>query len=93
MDEKEKYMKAKARVEEIKGFYSHLITYFVVIIILMVVNLLSSPGFYWFLIVAGGWGFGLFWHALGVFVFNKGFGSSWEKRKIKEVMDKIEDDR
>ncbi|MCG9479297.1 MAG: 2TM domain-containing protein [Actinomycetia bacterium] len=88
MDEKEKYIKAKKRVEEIKGFYAHLITYISVIIVLMVINLVTSPGFLWFLIVAGAWGFGLFWHAMGVFVFTKSFGASWEQRKIKEIMDK-----
>jgi len=88
MDEKEKYEKAKKRVEEIKGFYVHLITYVAVILVLMVINLITSPSFLWFLIVAGGWGFGLFWHAMGVFVFGKGSMSGWEERKIKEIMEK-----
>ncbi len=92
MDEKEKYKIAKQRLEDIKGFYSHLISYIIVIIVLMIINLVSSPRFLWFAIVAGAWGFGLFWHAMGVFVFNKGAKKSWEKRKIKELMDKMEDD-
>ncbi len=92
MDEKEKYRKAKERVEEIKSFYSHLFAYIIVIIILMAVNIFITPGFYWFLIVAGGWGFGLFWHAMGVFVFSNGFGAGWEKRKIKEIIEKKSND-
>ncbi len=91
MNEKEKYKFAKKRVEGIKGFYGHLISYAIVIIILMVINILSSPEFLWFLIVAGAWGFGLFWHAMGIFVFNKGFRSRWEKKKIKEIMEKMDD--
>ncbi|MGM0365103.1 MAG: 2TM domain-containing protein [Actinomycetota bacterium] len=84
MDEEEKYLKARERVEEIKGFYSHLFTYIVVMVILMLVNFFSTPGFYWFLIVAGGWGFGLFWHAMGVFIFSRSIGSRRDKGKIKK---------
>jgi len=40
----EKYEKAKKRVEEIKGFYSHLIVYICVNIVLVIINLIVSPG-------------------------------------------------
>ncbi len=88
MDEQEKYWRAKERVDELRGFYSHLAAFMVVIIVLAVLNVLVTPGFYWFLIVAASWGFGLFWHAMGVFVFSKNFGRDWEKRKIKQIMEK-----
>ncbi|GAG61992.1 unnamed protein product, partial [marine sediment metagenome] len=42
---------------------------------------------------AGFWGFGLFWHAMGIFVFSKKGPSSWESRKIREIMDKIDDEK
>jgi hypothetical protein len=34
------------------------------------------------------WGIGLVFHFLGVFGADVFFGSNWEKRKIKEFMDK-----
>ncbi len=44
----EKYEKAKKRVEEIKGFYTHLIVYVCVNIVLVIINLVTSPGALWF---------------------------------------------
>ena len=73
----EKYEKAKKRVEEIKGFYSHLITYVVVNIILFLVDFFTSPGIWWFYWPLLGWGIGLFFHGMGVFVFSKFPGKNW----------------
>jgi len=88
MDEKARYQKAKERVEEIKGFYIHLITYILVNAVLVVVNLLTSPEYYWFIWPLMGWGVGLVIHAISV--FGGLLGKSWEERKIKEIMDKDE---
>jgi len=90
MDE-EKYIKAKKRVEEIKGFYSHLFSYIGVNVVLIVINLVTSPGTLWFYWVTIFWGIGIFWHAMGVFVFHKITAGSWEKRKIKEIMEDMEE--
>ena len=89
----EKYEKAKKRVEEIKGFYSHLIVYVVVNIGLFLLNLFTSPGAWWFYWPLLGWGIGLFFHTMGVFVFSKFPGKQWEERKIKEVMNKMNEDK
>lgn len=88
MDEKARYQKAKERVEEIKGFYIHLITYILVNAVLVVINLLTSPEYYWFIWPLMGWGVGLIIHAISV--FGGLLGKSWEERKIKEIMDKDE---
>ncbi len=85
--ETEKYKRARKRAKELKGFYSHLSTYLVVNIFFIAMNLWTKPEHYWFVYPLFGWGIGLFWHFCGVFVFNK-FGSEWEERKIKELMDK-----
>ena len=90
MDE-EKYKRAKKRVEDIKGFYGHLFSYIGVNVVLIVINLVTSPRTLWFYWVTIFWGIGLFWHAMGVFVFGKFTGSSWEKRKIKEIMEDMEE--
>ena len=83
MKEKEKYKIAERRTRDIKEFYIHLAVYCVVIVILAVVNIVTMRigdyTFYWFLFPLGGWGFGLFWHAMAVFVF--------EKKKILKLME------
>ena len=78
------YFRAKKRVEELKGFYGNLISYCCVIPFLIFINLKFSPQFHWFWFSALGWGFGLTMHALKVF----GYSSSWEERKIKEILEK-----
>ena len=86
MDEQTKYQEAKERVEEIKGFYFHLITYIVINAVLIVINLLTSPEYLWFIWPIIGWGVGLVIHAITV--FGNLWGKSWEERKIKEIMEK-----
>lgn len=84
--DEEKYRMAKKRVEEIKGFYGHLFSYVGVNVVLLVIDLVTGGGL-WFYWVSVFWGIGLFWHAMGIFVFGKFAGSSWEKRKIEEIME------
>lgn len=86
MDEQTKYEEAKKRVEEIKGFYYHLVSYIVVNVVLVVINLLTSPEYLWFIWPILGWGVGLAIHAFTV--FGNLWGKSWEERKIKEIMEK-----
>ena len=86
MDEQAKYQEAKKRVEEIKGFYFHLISYIVVNAILVVINLLTSPEYLWFIWPIIGWGVGLLIHAFTV--FGNVMGKAWEERKIKEILEK-----
>ncbi|MGM0365919.1 MAG: 2TM domain-containing protein [Actinomycetota bacterium] len=90
--EDQKYKEAKKRVEEIKGFYGHLFAYVGVNITLLVINLVTSPAGLWFYWVSLFWGIGLFWHAMGVFVFSRFPGKNWEQKKIKELMDQQEKD-
>ena len=87
--QEDKYSAAKKRVEEIKGFYYHLISYAAVNVMLVVIWLVTGAGYPWFLWVLGWWGFGLFWHVMAVFVFNRA-GGAWEKKKIKEIMDQMD---
>ena len=86
MDEQARYQAAKKQVEEIKGFYFHLVTYFLVNTFLIVINLLTSPEYLWFIWPLMGWGIGLIIHAFSV--FGGLWGKSWEERKIKEIMEK-----
>lgn len=90
MDESERYARAKKRVEDIRGFYTHLGIYIIINVLLVIINLLTSPGALWFYWVTLFWGVGIAFHALDVFVGNRIFGSEWEERKIQEMMEKDE---
>jgi sensor histidine kinase YesM len=78
------YIRAKKRVTELKAFYANLISYCCVIPFLIFINLRFSPGFHWFWFSTLGWGFGLTMHAFKAY----GYGSNWEERKIREIMEK-----
>ena len=73
-------------VRDIKAFYMHLIAYLIAIAGLTVVNLLVSPGYYWVLWSAFGWGMGVLAHGLSVFEVIDLFGKDWEKRQIQKRM-------
>lgn len=84
-----KYQNAKKRVEEIKGFYSNLITYLIVIPLLVYLNY-KTTDFPWAIFPAVGWGIGLLFHGICAFGFNPLLGRNWEERKIKELMNSDE---
>ena len=87
MDDK-KYQEAKERVRELKDFYRNLITYLTIILLLLIINLLTSPGYLWFLWVALFWGIGIVLHASRVFILKGKFlGKEWEEKKIRELME------
>ncbi|KPJ60275.1 MAG: histidine kinase [Latescibacteria bacterium DG_63] len=88
MDEKERYEQARKRVEEIKGFYVHLLVYVLVNLGLFLVNILRSPETIWFYWPLLGWGFGVVAHGISVFGLRGVLGPEWEKRKIREIMSK-----
>ncbi|AWI26048.1 histidine kinase [Flavobacterium pallidum] len=85
-NENNAYYRAKNRVEELKGFYGNLLSYCIIIPMLIFVNLNYSPEFHWFWFSVAGWGFGLTMHAFKVF----GYSSKWEDRKIRQIMNKRE---
>jgi hypothetical protein len=87
MSEEEIYEIARKRVEEKKGFYSHLVIYIIVNIILIIIWAFTSRAFPWFVFPLGGWGIGVLFHGLGVFVFNKETG--WERREIEKEAEKL----
>jgi hypothetical protein len=90
IDHQDARLRAKKKVESIKGFYSHFTVYLLVntfIVTTIVCNTgielfsfsaLATPFF---------WGIGLVSHALGVFGEDLFFGKNWEERKINELME------
>lgn len=83
-NENTSYLRAKERVEKLKGFYGNLASYCLVIPILVIINLNSPHKFQWFWFPMLGWGLGLTFHAFETF----GFGKTWEEKKIQEIMNK-----
>ena len=87
MEDKEKYERAKKRVQNLKDFYTHLTVYILINILLVIINVVSYQGHWWFFYPLLGWGIGLTAHAVSTFAYFR-FGASWEERKIKEYMEK-----
>lgn len=77
------FIRAKDRVEKLKGFYSNLISYCCVVPVLVFINI-KSGGFQWFWFPVFGWGMGVTFHAIETF----GYGKSWEEKKIQEILNK-----
>ena len=83
-NDSQKYMRAKKRVDDLKGFYGNLASYCVVIPFLIFINYKTHWDFKWFWFPLFGWGLGLAVHAFTLF----GYGQDWEERKIREYMEK-----
>lgn len=90
------YLKAKTKVDRIRGFYIHLIVYVVVNIGLSVFKIIRNigngetfteaildgmPYLIWML-----WGIGLALHAFSVFGLPLILGENWEEDRIKKYM-------
>lgn len=86
MENQEAYQKAKKRVEAKIGFYIHLVVYVGVNILLIIINLRTSSQYLWFKWPLIGWGIGVLFHALGVFVFSG--GSAIKAQMIQKEMQK-----
>ncbi|WP_425075998.1 2TM domain-containing protein [Psychroserpens sp. S379A] len=95
-----RYSLAQKKVERIKGFYIHLIVYFIANIVLNVAKITHNlrngetfqDAFFDFGTIAIWlfWGIGILFHAFGVFGFDYLLGKNWERKKLKEYMDKDE---
>jgi hypothetical protein len=88
-EERQRYQRARARVQALKGFYIHAMAFVLVNVALLSINALVG-GVWWFYWPLMGWGIGLGLHALAVFGFGKGgpWGQAWEERETREMMDK-----
>jgi len=80
-------------VRDIQAFYVHAVQYVAVIGVLIIINLVTSPGYLWFLWAGFGWGIGLIVHGLTVFEVINLFGDNWEKRQIAKRLAKIRSNR
>jgi hypothetical protein len=90
MSDDERTQRARRKVRMMRGFYIHAYVYVMVIIGLFLINILTSPGYLWFLWPAFAWGVGLAGHYLAAFGLGGKFGPEWEERKIREILEKEE---
>ena len=79
------YLRAKKRVEEIKGFYCNLTAYLIIIPLLAWLNYVTT-NFPWVIFPAVGWGLGVILNGMSAYGYNPILGKNWEERKIKEFM-------
>jgi hypothetical protein len=94
--EEERYLRAKKRVEKIKGFYWHLASYLIVNIFISSSKIISDlsegksfiDAFFDFGTFAVWifWGIGIFFHAFGVFGKDIIFAKEWEDKKIQQFL-------
>ncbi len=85
--EYDRYQRAKKQVEEIKGFYGHLVSYLAVNAFLLFINLKFSPQELWFLWPLMGWGLGLLLHGMKTFNYMPFLGKDWEAKKLKQFLE------
>jgi 2TM domain len=86
--EADRYYEAQKKVKEIRAFYEHLTVFILVNPIVIVVNLMTSPGYLWFIWCVLGWGVGVVLHGLKAFECMPFFNKEWEQRKIQDILDK-----
>ena len=87
MKNQKNYEQAKKRVEAKYGFYVHLSVFLTVNLLLIIINLSNPSKGIWFIYPLMGWGIGLFFHALGVFLF-AGKGALITEKMIEKEMNK-----
>ncbi len=96
-DQIAKKKRAKERLEELKGYYGHLIAYIgvntMITVVKIVGNISNGETFaeaFWdfgtFAIWLF-WGIGMFFHTIKVFSYNPFFGKDWEQRQLQKYMD------
>ncbi|MFT5790921.1 MAG: two-component system LytT family sensor kinase, partial [Saprospiraceae bacterium] len=83
INDSSRYIRAKERVDELKEFYGSLLSYVIVMPFLIYINYRTSWNFQWFWFPMFGWGLGLVIQSFKAF----GYGSNWEERKIREIME------
>jgi hypothetical protein len=84
MDEHEKAVRAKQKVEAMTGFYIHFAVFVLVMLVLLVANIVGADEWWvqWPLI---GWGIGIAAHCWAVFGRVPQAVTNWQLRKIRAL--------
>ena len=101
-NKEETYLRAKTRVDKLRGFYNHLIVYILIntgiTAYKIIRNLTHGESFHDALFdvstftIWGLWGIGLGLHAFSVFGLPYLLGNNWEEEKIKQYMKEEEEE-
>ena len=93
----DKSIKAKKRVKELKGFYTHLMIYVAINSMLLIIKIAGNfyygdyfMGPLWHLSTSASWlfwGIGLSFLAIKEFKRNPFFNKDWEQKKIEKYME------
>jgi hypothetical protein len=90
---REAYRQAERRVKAKLGFYWHFSVYLIINGLLIGIYLLTTlaAGFYypWFVWPMAGWGIGILFHFLGVFVFPGDNSGNIRRKMIEEELRKM----
>jgi hypothetical protein len=86
-NDKQSYERAHKRVEELRGFYMHLMTYVAISIGLFFIDRMS-PGGPWFFWPVIGWGIFMVLHGATVVMGGSFLGQEWEERKVRQLMNR-----
>lgn len=99
----DKYSRAKAKVDKIRGFYTHLLVYIIVCTSITGYKIYRNlnngetfdEAFYDFSTAAVWllWGIGIAFHAFGIFGLDYILGKNWEERKIQQYMEEEENSK
>ena len=90
LSEEQIYEEAKKRVEAKRGFYKHLLVYVVVNSVLVIIWAFpGGRGYPWFWWVIGGWGIGVLFNFIEVFVWPK----RGDRAAIEKEMEKLRRDQ
>lgn len=86
MQDNTTYRDAKRHVDRKIGFMIHLAVYLVVNTGLVLLDVVQTPGRIWSIWPLFGWGIGLLFHGLAVFLYAP--GAAWKQRMIDNEMSK-----
>ena len=82
--------RVRKQVKEIRGFYSHLFTYFSVTVLLFIINFYTG-GYVWAIYPALGWGFAIVLHGLQAFRVLGIFTAEWEEKEVAKRLQRKAD--
>ncbi len=86
--DRDRYERARQRVEVLRGFYGHVIVFVIVNLGLAVYNLATTPDDLWFIYSVAGWGIGLVAHGAYAMGSGRFLGDEWQERKIRETLER-----
>lgn len=87
INEENRYIRARKKVDKIKKFYHFLTTYIILIPFFIGINYFTNWDHKWFYFPIIGMGIGLLFSFMEAFGYSWFLGNNWEERKIKELMD------